>query len=89
MRPWKVMLGLSAACVACCAVPLLGVASGLATLASALLACADEFIPEAIALGAVAAALAGLWLWRRRRMARGGACGCTPSSSTGVQHAKT
>lgn len=89
MKPWKVMLGIGAACAACCAIPLLGVAGGLATFASALWACADEFIREAIALGTVAAALAGLWFWRRRRLERGGACGCTPSSSTGVQHAKT
>lgn len=89
MRPWKVMLGLGAACVACCAIPLLGVAGGLATFASALWACADEFIPEAIALGAVALALVGLWFWRRHRVARSSACGCAPSSSMGVDHAKT
>jgi hypothetical protein len=61
MKPWKVMLGLGVACAACCAVPLLGVAGGLAVFASALWACADEFLPAAIALGIVAAALAGLW----------------------------
>lgn len=93
MRPWKVMLGLGVACAACCAIPLLGVAGALAAMASvfasALWACADEFVPEAIALGAVAAALVGLWFWRRHRASRSSACGCAPSSSTGVEHAKT
>ena len=89
MRPWKVMLGLGVACAACCAIPLLGAAGGLAALASMLWACADEFVPEAIALGAVAAALAGLWFWRRHRAARSSACGCAPSSSAGVEHAQT
>ena len=91
MRPWKVMLGLGVACAACCAIPLLGVAGALAAFASALWACADEFVPEAIAL--VAAALAGLWFWRRHRTARSSACGCgcgrASSSSMGVEHAKT
>lgn len=89
MRPWKVILGLGVACAACCAIPLLGIAGGLAALASALWACADEFLPGAVALGAVAAALAGLWLWRRHRAARYGACGCTSSCSTGAEHAKS
>jgi mercuric ion transport protein len=82
------MLGLGAACAACCAIPLLGVAGGLAAIASALWARADEFVPEAIALGAVAAALAGLWSWRKHRAARSSACGCAPSSSTEVDHAQ-
>lgn len=89
MSSWKVMLGLGAACAACCAIPLLGVAGGLAASASALWACADEFVPEAIALGAIAAALAGLWFWRRHRAARSSACGCAATSSTGAEHAQT
>ena len=89
MRPWKLMLGLGMACAACCAVPLLGVAGGLAAFASALWACADEFVPEAIALGAVAAALAALWSWRRYRAPRSSACGCAPSCSTGAKHANS
>ena len=47
MKHWKVALGLGAACVACCAVP---IAAGVATLAaasSALIACADELVPAA------------------------------------------
>lgn len=54
MRPWKAVLGVGAACAACCAVPLVGGvaswtmgASALAAAASALLACADEFAPLA------------------------------------------
>lgn len=73
MRPWKAVLGVGAACAACCAVPLLGgaavLAAGTATLAglgSALLACADEFAPLAIALLGLAAMGAGVILWRRR-----------------------
>jgi hypothetical protein len=89
MRQWKVMLGLGVACAACCAIPLLGVAGGLAAFASVLWACADEFVSEAIALGVVAAVLAGLWFWSRHRAARSSACGCAPSSATGVEHAKT
>lgn len=89
MRPWKVMLGLGAACAACCAIPLLGLAGGLAAFASALWACPDEFIPLAVVLGFVAAAVAGLWWWRKRRSTRAGSCGCAPTCSTGVQHAQT
>ena len=88
MKPWKVMLGLGVACAACCAIPLLGVAGGLAVFASALWACADEFLPAAIVLGVIAAALAGLWSWRRRAV-RSSSCACTTSCSTGVEHANT
>jgi len=89
MKAWKVMLGLGAACAACCAVPLLGVAGGLAALASALWACADEFVPAAIALGVIAAVLAWRWLWTRHRAARNTGCGCASSCSTAVEHAKS
>lgn len=89
MRPWKVILALGAACAACCAIPLLGVVGGLAALASALWACADEFIPAAMVLGAIAAGLAGVWLWRKRMARQAGSCGCTTSCPTGVEHAKT
>lgn len=89
MKSWKVMLGLGLglACAACCAIPLLGIAGGLAVFASALWACADAFLPAAIVLGVVAAALAGLWWWWRRRAVRSSSCACTTSCSTGVEHA--
>ena len=89
MRSWKVILGLGAACAACCAIPLLGMAGGLAAFASALWACADEFIPAAIVLGAIAAGLTGVWWWRRRTASQASSCGCETSCSTGVEHAKT
>jgi hypothetical protein len=73
MRPWKVGLGVGAACAACCAVPLFGGAAAftagtttLAAVGSALLACVDELVPLAggmLALGLLAGAVA--W-WRRR-----------------------
>jgi hypothetical protein len=88
MRPWKMMLGLGVACAACCAIPLLGAAGGLAVFASALWACADEF-PAAIVLGAMAAAFVGLWWWQRRRAVRSSSCGCATSCSTGVTHANS
>jgi hypothetical protein len=88
MQIWKVMLGLGAACAACCALPLLGIAGGLAASASALWACAGELAPVAIALGAVAVAVLGTWAWLRRRAARSSACGCSPSPK-GIEDAKT
>jgi hypothetical protein len=88
MKSWKVMLGLGVACAACCAIPLLGAAGGLAVLASALWACADEFLPAATVLGVFAAALAGVWWWRRRAV-RSSSCGCSTSCSTGVGHANS
>lgn len=73
MRPWKAVLGLGAACAACCAVSLIWGAAALtvgsATLAamgSAMLACADEFGPLAISLLGLAAIGGGVTLWRRR-----------------------
>lgn len=57
MKSWKAVLGIGAACAACCAVPLFGgvaaLAAGTTALAatgSALLACADEFLPLAVVL---------------------------------------
>jgi hypothetical protein len=89
MKPWKVMLGLGAACAACCAIPLLGVGGGVGAFASALWACADEFIPAAIVLGAMAAALTVLWWWRKRGVAQANSCGCATSCSTEVKHVQT
>ena len=87
MQRWKVALGLGAASAACCAIPLLGMAGGLAAFGSALVACADEFLPAATVLFAAAAALVGVWLWRRRQAARRAACGCATSCTTGMSHA--
>lgn len=77
MRPWKAVLGVGAACAACCAVPLVGGiaswtvgTSALAAAASALLACADEFAPLAAGLLAVAAVVAAAWWLRRVRRIR-------------------
>lgn len=84
MRTWKVLLGLGAACAACCAIPLLGLVGGAAAFASAMWACADEFSPLAVVLGLIAAALAGSWWWRKRLSARLGPCGCATSCSAGV-----
>jgi hypothetical protein len=73
MKPWKAALGVGAACVACCAVPLLGGAAALtvstATLAaagSALLACADGLVPLAGGLLALAAGAGGFVWWQHR-----------------------
>ena len=75
MRPWKAVLGMGAACAACCAVPLVGGlasltvgGSALAAAASALLACADEFAPLAAGVLALAVPVgAAAWWWRRAR----------------------
>ena len=76
MRPWKPFLGVGAACVVCCAVPLVGGvatgtvgASALAATSSALLACADEFAPLAAGLLSLAM-LAGATAWWLRRVRR-------------------
>lgn len=71
MRAWKAVLGVGAACAACCAVPLFGGAAltaGSTALAagSALLACGDEFVPLVLVLLALTAAGGGLFWWRRR-----------------------
>lgn len=88
MKSWKLALGLGVACAACCAIPLLGLAGGLAALGSVLAACADEWLPAAAALLAMAAGLAGLWWWRRQA-ARKATCGCPNACSTGVGRAGT
>lgn len=84
MKSWKAALGLGAACAVCCAIPLLGLAGGLAATGSALLACADELLPLAAALLAVALAVATVWWWRRRQALRSAACGCANTCSTKV-----
>lgn len=83
MRPWKAVLGIGAACAACCAIPLAGgvaaLAAGSTTLlaaGSALLVSTDEYVPVAavaMTLG-LAAGLGALW-WRRRLARRAPSCG--------------
>ncbi|MGQ3053795.1 MAG: hypothetical protein ACT6S0_18615 [Roseateles sp.] len=82
MKSWKAVVGLGAACAACCAIPLLGVSAGLSAFGSALAACADELWPAAAVLTAAAVVLAGTWWLRRRQAARRAACGC-PSPCNG------
>ena len=93
MRPWKAAVGIGAACAMCCAVPLVGGAAALtagtamvATLGSALLACADELVPLAFGLLALAALGAAVVVWRKRQsrlaaiVATPKACGCPPGA---------
>ena len=89
MKPWKAVVGVGAACAVCCAVPLVGGAAALAAGSTALaavgatlLAYADEWLPLASALLALAAAGGALIWWRRRAIRKlqapagcGGACG--------------
>lgn len=81
MRPWKAVLGVGAACAACCALPLVGgvaaLTAGTAALVamgSALLACADEYAPIAIGLLALAV-LGGAVTWWARSARRNGSTG--------------
>lgn len=89
MRSWKAILGVGAACAACCALPLAGgvaaLAAGSTTLlatGSALLAVSHEFMP--VAAGAITVGLAGIgvWWWRRRLARQAASC-----RSQGAGHA--
>jgi len=86
MKSWKSALGLGTACAVCCAIPLLGMAGGLAAMGSTLIACADELLPLAAALLAAALAAATVWWWRRRQASRSVACGCADTCSSKVSH---
>lgn len=88
MKPWKLVLGAGAACVACCAAPVAGAAvtlwlgvSGLAAAAAGLLAAFTGF-RLALALGALAlVAAAGAVAWRgRERKRRATTCAARGSS---------
>src|SRR5262245_40927067 len=76
MKTTKVLLGIGAACAACCAIPLLGGSAAVAAVASGVFACADEFVVPAFVAGGIALATGALW-WRNRRLQRAVACGCT------------
>lgn len=74
MKPWKAVLGVGAACAACCAVPLIGgtaaFAAGstaVAALGAVLAACAGEHALMALAL--VAVIFGGVMFARQRRRA--------------------
>ena len=76
MRPWKAVLGIGAACAACCAIPLAGGvaawAAGSTTLlaaGSALLVSTVGYIPAAAFAMTLGLAGLGVW-WRRRGLAR-------------------
>jgi len=84
MKPWKAVIGLGAACAACCAVPLAGgltalltTSTALAATGSALLGCASEFILPASVLGGLGLLGLALWAWRRRAIKNQAACGCS------------
>ncbi|MGQ3053046.1 MAG: hypothetical protein ACT6S0_14795 [Roseateles sp.] len=79
MKTWKLTLGLGAACAACCAIPLIAAAGGLAALGGVLVACADELLPFAGALVLLAGAAFGVYWWKRRRALRTSTCGCAAS----------
>lgn len=80
MTSWKLGLGAALACIACCAVPLIGGAAlvSLGAALSPLLACAAELLP----LAGVTLAVWAVWVWRRRRAARNAKCGCSTACST-------
>ncbi|MBI3369424.1 MAG: hypothetical protein HY021_13565 [Burkholderiales bacterium] len=85
MKHWKGILGLGAACAACCALPvsmaLLGTGA-LASVAAFVTACAGEL---ALTAGLLAAAALGLGLWRWRQIARRpAACAYAPEAVAGA-----
>ncbi len=89
MKPWKLVLGATAACAACCAAPIisamaaLGIGTGLfAGGAASLGAYTQSWLPLAAA-GAALAAVAGVAVWRRRRPAeRTSGCDCSHACGT-------
>lgn len=84
MKSWKAVVGLGAACAACCAIPLLGMSAGLAAFGSALAACADELLPAAMVLLAIALVLGAVGWVRRRQASRRAACACPAPCSPEV-----
>lgn len=85
MKPWKPVLAITAACAACCAVPLFGGAAALTFGASvltavgaALWACRDEVVAIAVVFAVASGVIVG-GAWGRRRARH------RASSSTGCQ----
>jgi len=82
MANWKSILGLGAACAACCAVPLagalgiVGAGGALAAAGAALLACADE-LALALALGFLGVLALAFMYWRRRKATNAAPPACT------------
>jgi hypothetical protein len=75
MKSLKVAMGLGAACVACCAIPVSAGVAGLAALSAALVAWADVLVPAAWAAAALALLGGSVWVWRRAsRQTTGCAC---------------
>lgn len=66
MRPLKAVLGVGAACAACCAIPLVGGVAAL-TAGTALPECVDEFAPFATGLLILAGVGGAVTWWVRRR----------------------
>jgi hypothetical protein len=88
MANWKSILGLGAACAACCAVPLagalgvmgvMGAGGVLAAAGAALLACADEL---ALAFGILGALALAFMYWRRRKVTNAALPACTYPAAT-------
>lgn len=84
VKTWEMALGLGAACAACCALPLLGVAGGMAALGSGLWAHTEGFVLVAGVLVATALAVLGAWWWRARQAARQSSCDCGTSCRAGA-----
>lgn len=69
MKPWKVILGVGAACATCCAVPLAAALTGAASLGAAgagLSACAHDLAPLAGIVAGLGLVAAGWAAWHRR-----------------------
>ena len=92
MSPWKAAFGLGAACVACCALPLLGLAGG-ATATGALTGWISAYgfnspgwVITIVSVAGLALSLALGAAWRRQRQRRqasqAASCDCTGSCAT-------
>lgn len=85
MSPWKAALGVGAACAACCALPVLGLAGGAAASGALSGALSAAWLDAPWWVGVIVSSLvltvgAG-WFWQRRRAQRAAACDCADSCS--------